>query len=272
MSRLSGLVKVTSVAAFISLQGACVGPPIIPVQEVPTAGRGAEERVVRLGDTLYNIAWEAGVDYRRLAQWNNIPPPYVIKPGQRIRLKSPPSAQQSVATTSPVPAQSSGTESQSLDVVTTTKPSQRNADTQIATAPTTTQSKASVQLPNKVSAWSWPAKGKIIYRFAPDDNKGIDIAGNAGTPIQAAADGAVVYAGNGLRGYGQLIILKHSEQYLSAYAHHRKILVREGDAVKRGQTIAEMGNSGTDRTKLHFEIRRNGKPVDPLGFLPRKQT
>lgn len=253
------------------LQSACFGPPIIPVQELPTSARSANERVVRPGDTLYNIAWESNIDYRQVAEWNDIQAPYTIKPGQRIRLIPPSKPQQREATTTPVPPYGSGTNTKPLEVVTTT-PARQTTDAQQAPAAANPKPKLPVKLPDEVAAWSWPAKGKIIKRFSPSQNKGIDIAGNAGTPIHAAADGAVVYAGNGLRGYGQLIILKHSEQYLSAYAHHRKILVQEGDAVNRGQIIAEMGNTGTEKTKLHFEIRDNGKPVDPIRFLPRSQS
>jgi len=275
MNYLLGLFKALSVISVAAFLSACFGPPIIPVQELPTTGRSTNERVVRPGDTLYNIAWESNIDYHRVAEWNNINPPYVIKPGQRIRLIPPPTPKQRDATPSAVPEQNSNTNTQSLEVVTTTA-SKQNTQTQQNTkttrANTTTTAKTPVKLPTKVAAWNWPAKGKVIQRFSPTNNKGIDIAGRDGSPIHAAADGAVVYAGNGLRGYGQLIILKHSEQYLSAYAHQRRILVREGDAVNRGQVIAEMGNTGTDKTKLHFEIRHNGKPVDPMGFLPRNRS
>ena len=275
MNRLSALFKALSIIGISILLNACFGPPVIPVQELPTTGRSTNERVVRPGDTLYNIAWESNLDYRLVAKWNNIQSPYVIKPGQRIRLIAPPTPKQREATPSAVPEQNSNTNTQSLEVVTTTAP---KANTQSRQSATTTQTNTDttankqVKLPAKVAAWNWPAKGKVIQRFSPTNNKGIDIAGQDGAPIHAAADGAVVYAGNGLRGYGQLIILKHSEQYLSAYAHQRRILVREGDAVNRGQVIAEMGNTGTDKTKLHFEIRHNGKPVDPMGFLPRNRS
>ncbi|MDR3352243.1 MAG: peptidoglycan DD-metalloendopeptidase family protein [Zoogloeaceae bacterium] len=116
--------------------------------------------------------------------------------------------------------------------------------------------------------WAWPARGKTITAFSPQ-SKGIDIAGKAGDPVQAAADGRVVYAGNGLRGYGQLVIVKHNATYLSAYAHNRKIVVKEGQEVKRGEKIAEMGNTDSDAVKLHFEIRQKGNPVEPLQHLPK---
>src|SRR5690606_28082234 len=122
------------------------------------------------------------------------------------------------------------------------------------------------------SGWQWPAQGQIIARFQSNGslNKGIDIAGQLGQPVKAAANGTVVYAGRGLLGYGDMIIIKHDETYLSAYAHNSRLLVKEGEQVRTGQTIAEMGNTGTDRVKLHFEIRRRGQPVDPLGYLPKR--
>jgi lipoprotein NlpD len=118
--------------------------------------------------------------------------------------------------------------------------------------------------------WQWPAPGKVIEGFDETRNKGIDIAGNDGDPVLAAADGEVVYVGAALRGYGNLVIVKHSEEFISAYAHNKQILVKQGQAVKRGQRIAEIGRSDADRTKLHFEIRRQGKPVDPLKYLPAR--
>ena len=122
------------------------------------------------------------------------------------------------------------------------------------------------------TGWGWPSNGILIGKFSSNGslNKGIDIAGDLGQPVLAASDGTVVYAGSGLRGYGELVIIKHSDTYVSAYGHNRRLLVREGQQVKVGQTIAEMGSTGTDRVKLHFEIRRQGKPVDPLQFLPRR--
>ncbi|AOS97471.1 Murein hydrolase activator NlpD precursor [Microbulbifer aggregans] len=119
--------------------------------------------------------------------------------------------------------------------------------------------------------WRWPARGPLISTFRPKDplRKGVDIAGQKGDSVLAAANGTVIYAGSALRGYGKLLIVKHNEEYLSAYAHNHKLLVKEGSEVKAGQRIAELGSSGTDRNKLHFEIRRNGQPVDPLAYLPR---
>jgi lipoprotein NlpD len=129
-----------------------------------------------------------------------------------------------------------------------------------------------ISTPRSAAGWGWPSRGAVIGRFSSNGslNKGIDIAGELGEPVLAASDGSVVYAGSGLRGYGELVIIKHSDTYVSAYGHNRRLLVREGQQVKVGQSIAEMGSTGTDRVKLHFEIRRQGKPVDPLQYLPRR--
>ena len=121
---------------------------------------------------------------------------------------------------------------------------------------------------NDEVAWIWPASGKTVGTFSESGSKGVDIAGKAGDPVIAAADGRVVYSGTGLRGYGKLVILKHNNTYLSAYAHNQNILVKEGQSVSKGQKIAEMGNTDADQVKLHFEVRRQGKPVDPLKYLP----
>jgi len=209
---------------------------------------------IRPGDTLYTIAWRYKIDYKRLALWNGISPPYVIYPGQKLRVTAP-----AVIPLAKRPQPSTASNS----------------------TPTKTVRRATVAKPKNVPAastaqqqprWRWPTNGKVIRRFAHTGtgNKGIDIAGISGQSVRAASQGKVVYSGSGLLGYGQLIIIKHNETYLSAYAHNRKLLVNEGDRVSVGQMIAEMGETGTDRAKLHFEIRRYGKPVDPLKYLPHK--
>ncbi|MGA2654733.1 MAG: peptidoglycan DD-metalloendopeptidase family protein [Gammaproteobacteria bacterium] len=199
------------------------------------------EHVVQPGETLYSIGWRYNRDFKELAQANDIEPPYQIYVGQKISFaKKEPVAQQ---VHEQVP-------------VTVTAPSKV---VPVAPSPQT------VQIAQ--GAWQWPVKGAIIGNFK--HTKGIDIAGVEGEIIHAANSGQVVYSGTGLRGYGQLLIIKHNEQYLSAYAHNRKLLVKEGDSVKIGQPIAEMGDTDTNRVKLHFEIRHNGKPVDPLRYLPK---
>lgn len=249
------VLPVLAVAACLA--AGCAGPGVVPVSERDTSGVLPDYRVVRSGDTLYSIAWEAGLDYRDLARWNRIGPGYTIYPGQRIRLKAPAQPAQGTARAAPAPKPAPSAPA-------TTRPEARPE--------TNTTSGGSDSIDTQVvDSWQWPTEGEIIARFSPDGpNKGLDIAGRAGQPVRATAPGRVVYAGSGLRGYGQLIIVKHNEIFLSAYAHNRKIEVSEGSLVKAGQQIGEMGNSGTVRVKLHFEIRRDGTPVDPLRYLPKR--
>lgn len=230
--------------------GACGNFPLPPVSE---QGRGARQteagwRVVQPGDTLYSIAWESGRDYQDVARWNRIPPPYVIKPGQRLQLFPPSGAERAQR---PEPATAAVATAQKKSAPATQAP---------RTPPVSTR-----------LSWMWPAQGELLERFSANGpNKGIDIAGRTGQPIQATEAGQVVYQGGGLRGYGQLIIIKHNDDFLSAYAHCDKIYVKEGDVIKRGQKIADVGSTGTDRARLHFEIRYRGAPVDPLDYLPKK--
>ena len=191
---------------------------------------------VQKGDTLFSISWRYGIATKALARWNNIPYPYTIYPGQKLRLNST--------------APTSRTAKKTASKKTTPQPSKKK----VKTVP--------------VGDWRWPVKGKLISKFS-NKNNGIDIAAREGTGVGAAAAGKVVYAGNGLRGYGNLLIIKHNDSFFSAYAHHRRLLVAEGVSVKAGQKIAEVGSTGTDKTMLHFEIRRDGNPVDPLKYLPR---
>lgn len=222
--------------------------------------------VVKPGDTLYSIAWRYGRDYRELGDANNIDPPYNIKAGQVLRLDlrgtvtegrqtaSAPSAAPRAKAPPPAPRPRPSKEP---------PPQVQKAPDRGQALPKQTQTVAGIQ-------WQWPHVGTVLAGFSTSGkaNKGIDIAGNAGDPVRASAAGNVVYAGNGLLGYGNLIIVNHNEHYLSAYAHNRRILVKEGEEVRAGQTIAELGSSGADRNKLHFEIRKNGNPVDPIPYLP----
>ncbi|WP_323154248.1 peptidoglycan DD-metalloendopeptidase family protein [Pseudomonas alvandae] len=232
--------------------------------ERPTVTTG--QYVVRRGDTLFSIAFRYGWDYKALAARNNIPAPYTIHPGQTIRFDG-----RSGSTPTAVVTQSGSTPSSSSKTTVIRRP----ATTGTATVPSVANKPAPAPMPPAGPAptgWGWPSNGVLIGKFSSNGslNKGIDIAGDLGQPVFAASDGTVVYAGSGLRGYGELVIIKHSDTYVSAYGHNRRLLVREGQQVKVGQTIAEMGSTGTDRVKLHFEIRRQGKPVDPLQFLPRR--
>ena len=211
------------------------------------------QHTVAKGDTMYSIAWRYGYDYKTLAARNRIKPPYTIYPGQVIRLLStpPPGAL-------PAPA---------LSEKQAPKPVWSTATTPKAAAPAPAGPGATTVVGGV--RWQWPVRGKLLKSSAPTAKKGISISGQAGQKIVAAATGKVVYSGNGLRGYGNLIIIKHNDTYLSAYAHNRELVVKEGQAVRAGQQIATMGVDSKGAPVLHFEIRKNGKPVDPLRQLPR---
>lgn len=252
----------------------CGGSSLAPVESA-TRAPGAKKTAnrpstytVRRGDTLYSIAWRYGFDYRQLAAWNAIRAPYTIYPGQRLRLTRPPStsskktAKRSSSTSAKTPKTSP----------TTKKSASQSASSKKASSGGSLKksSKAAAKGGNvPVKRWHWPTRGKVVTSFYKSGRKGIDIAGKLGQPILAASGGNVVYSGSGLIGYGQLIIVKHNKRYLSAYAHNNKILVKEGDTVRGGQRIAEMGRSGSNRALLHFEIRRDGKPIDPIRYLPK---
>lgn len=218
---------------------------------------------IQAGDTLYSIAFRFGWDWKDLAARNGIPAPYTIRPGQIIRFDLPPRSSAAVAVRQPAPPRS--TVSRPAPVKSTPAP--------VPSKPKSTPAPTKVQsVQSSSQGWAWPTTGTLIGKFSSNGslNKGVDIAGQLGQPVLAASAGTVVYAGSGLRGYGELVIIKHSDTYVSAYGHNRRLLVREGQQVKIGQHIAEMGSTGTDRVKLHFEIRRQGKPVDPLQYLPRR--
>jgi lipoprotein NlpD len=242
-------------------------------------GRSGAERqpvssgqyAVQRGDTLYSIAFRFGWDWKALAQRNNIPAPYTIRPGQVIRFGE---QGKSVASRAPVAQNNPAVVVKTVPVTPTVSvpsPTTVTPSTQVTPVPSPAITSV-VTTGASSKGWSWPASGLLIGKFSSNGslNKGIDIAGNLGQPVLAASDGTVVYAGSGLRGYGELVIIKHSDTYVSAYGHNQKLLVQEGQQVKAGQKIAEMGSTGTDRVKLHFEIRRQGKPVDPLQYLPRR--
>lgn len=243
---------------------ACSGtPPRAPVADVaPPPSIRIQEHVVARGETLYSIAWRYGMNHRELAAANGIGSSYRIYPGQRLNLDLSRRAQTTTAPAAPVnpPA----TAARTTPPTPASKPPRLKNQTPAATAAPVPS------LGPDPKTWHWPVKGPLLASFQSNGglNKGIDIGGKLGEPVVAAASGEVVYSGSGLRGYGKLIIVKHSEKYLSAYAHNSKLLVDEGDVVKAGQPIAELGSSGTDRVKLHFEIRYDGKPVNPQKYLP----
>lgn len=231
---------------------------------------------VRKGDTLLRIALDFGENYRDLVVWNNLANPDDIKVGQVLRVSQPGGERSANVQTQPVPMPPAANVPRKTEpradktpynegkVATTTTPATAPA----GTAPVTPPAPVAAAGDDARLSWMWPSEGRVIATFDDGRNKGLDIAGKMGQPVVAAGTGKVMYAGSGIRGYGNLVIVKHSNSLLSAYAHNRKIVVKEGDNVTRGQVIAEMGDSDADLVKLHFEIRQQGKPVDPTRFLP----
>ena len=260
--RVSRTALVPLVALVLALAG-CGSSKVVREGGSGSAARASTPKpgqtvTVRKGDNLYRLAVNNGISPLDLAMWNGIQPPYTIYPGQKLRLYPSAGGTRAAAASTP---RSSGTsrpvtDSRGRTVAPTQAPPQ-------PTGPAPASSAVS---------WRWPADGQLVSRYTDGDptRQGIGVAGAAGQAVRAAGDGVIVYSGSGLVGYGELIIIKHDEQWLSAYGHNRKRLVGEGDRVKAGQQIAEMGRTGAERDMLHFEIRYNGKPVDPLRYLPRR--
>jgi len=284
------------------------GAPVIERGSVPNTSMGAprasgaasaraggprpEYYTVRRGDTLFSIALDHGLDYRELAEWNGITDPAVISAGQSLRLRPPASA----ATIAPLRSAPdvegrpiAGTQETAppgqLPMKTGPKavrePYTERAYAQLAraepgqaparrSAPAPSSKRPTSQGETGAISWTWPATGKVVSTFNEGAKfKGISIAGKMGQPVTASAAGKVIFSGTGIRGLGKLIIIKHNDAFLSVYAHNSELLVKEDQTVAQGQKIAEMGKSETDRVMLHFEIRRFGKPVDPLKLLPQ---
>jgi len=250
--------RLAAMAAVVLALGACGTATVVKKTGSSSGGsvprtsvaRPGASVTVRAGDTLYAIARRTKVSPLDLASWNNLSSPDTIYPGQVLKL---------------YPGGSVASRPATPTAGTATRPATSSAPAPVAATPA----------PSAVASgfnWRWPADGVVVGKFVAGETtkQGVDIAGTNGQPVKAAADGVVVYSGSGLVGYGELIIIKHNEQWLSAYGHNRKRLVNEGQSVKAGQQIAEMGRSGTTRDMVHFEIRYNGKPVDPLGYLPKK--
>ncbi|MCZ6502893.1 MAG: peptidoglycan DD-metalloendopeptidase family protein [Gammaproteobacteria bacterium] len=231
------------IASILVISGCQHGPVTAPVI---TVGEKSRYHIVRSGDTLYSIAWRYDKDYKSLARVNKIAPPYTIFVGQKIAIRKRSETARITAAREK--------KARKLTRVKQTKAKQTGSA--IAT--------------NSTVRWRWPMNGAILKNFDGKINKGIDIAGNPGARVNAAADGVVVYAGGNLRGYGKLVIVKHNDHFLSAYGNNREIRVREGEDVKAGQMLAEAGRGSSNAEMLHFEIRRDGKPKDPIGYLPKK--
>lgn len=264
----------------------------------PVSG-GAGYYTVKKGDTLYRIALEHGQEYRDIAGWNNLTNPDSIKEGQVLRVAPPGAAEPAngPVVTKPIAA-ASVVEARPLDkspAAVTNDAVKREpkvnkepysaeayarlgGNGEAARPPEAKPEPKPEPKPEAASAsggpddipWTWPSAGKVLASYSESANKGVDIGGKAGDPVFAASDGRVIYAGSALRGYGQLLIIKHSNSFQSVYAHNQKLLVKEKQDVTRGQKVAEMGDTDTDKVKLHFEIRRQGKPIDPLIYLPKR--
>jgi len=273
---------------IFALLGGCAGrtapAPVVLLNS--QVSDGSEEYTkktykVQRGDTLYAVAWYTGNDYRDLAKYNQLSAPYTIFPGQILAV-TPPSK---VATPPVIPKsktnQSTTPTTLNVDKSLVDRPqpqAYRESEKIVKPQNVTTVKKPSqsvkkqtpTSFPDKVQEWVWPAEGKVVGTFSKSEsgNKGIDIAGAKGSKVVAAADGKVVYSGSALRGYGNLVIIKHTDTFLSAYAYNDTILVKEREWVSAGQQIATMGDSGTNSVKLHFEVRYRGKSLDPMKYLP----
>lgn len=292
-------VRAALLGALLALAG-CTSTGPAPVSErtgTRTAAKAETPRpsqiapstnglhTVLRGDTLYAIAFANGLDHREIAIWNQLESADRILVGQVLRLTPPPGAveilpldDETAPSARPLVEEQVLREPQAVLLpyseanwaqATAPRPPA------VAVAPTPAPAPVPAPLPSSpanagAGAWMWPAEGPLLGRFGAAGGKGIDIAGERNTPVIAIAPGKVVYSGSGLRGYGRLLIVKHADEYLSAYAHNESILVKEGDTVAAGQKIALMGDSDADRVKLHFEIRRYGKPLDPLNYLPER--
>ncbi len=310
MKQTKVLLSGITLAMLLSACGTTgVQAPVVERPRTPgtTAASEARDRdpalyTVKRGDTLLRIALEHGQNYRDLAAWNNISDVNDIKVDQVLRVL-PPSGDTGGAQTSaivmptvtevrpaaPVVPKKNGPRGEKRPYSDATLAELRSdagvaespaappaaplavpAKPAVATSGTGAPAAAVVAAGDEKLSWMWPSEGKVIGTFDEGKNKGVDIAGKAGQQVVAAGAGKVMYAGSGIRGYGNLVIVKHSNSLLSAYAHNRSILVKEGQSVNKGQAIAEMGDSDADRVKLHFEIRQQGKPVDPSKFLPNR--
>ncbi len=296
------MIRIVAAVFFALLLAGCISQQPVPAVDRSTSRAAVQPAgpgyyTVKRGDTLYRIALEHGQDHRDVANWNNIANPSSIKEGQILRIAPPGAVAEPVAdgaVTKPIEV-GAAVESRSLDqpvgsVAASPSNGALKREPRVGKEPYSDEAYARL---NKVDGesvkpevkpevaptaalgpddvpWMWPTSARLSAPYSDAGNKGLDFAGKAGDPVLAAGDGKVVYAGSGLRGFGELVIVKHNATYLSAYAHNRKILVKEGQQVSRGQKIAEMGNTDADSVKLHFEIRKQGKPVDPAQYLPKR--
>lgn len=272
--------KVFVVSLVLIMVGGCMSRKApAPIAEISQAGTvylpsyrntlTGDQHTVKPGETLYSIAFRSGQDFRYLAQINNIDKPYQIFPGQNLII-NPKLIKNNKESAKPVATGPTAKVEKNSEKGIANKNPEEYGKRQQDQKDTKNVNKD--PFPSKIRKWVYPSDGKIIEKYSSraNGNKGLDFGGKIGDPIIAAADGKVVYAGSALRGYGNLIIVKHNNDYLSAYAHNRSLKVKEQDWVKAGQVIAEMGNSGSDRVRLHFEIRFRGRSVNPQKYLPKR--
>lgn len=268
---------IIGIIVSIALVG-CAGPerpaPVVVLnsQHYPKTAEKLTQYTVKAGDTLYAIAWYTGNDYRDIATWNSLSEPYNIYPGQSLNLQQPRRVSKKPRSVNNMTGQTSR---QNPKMSIDQKDSQAYCDCEsdVNNTKGVVSKPKKNGFPQRVEKWMWPAQGRfqLSNSNGQTTQTGVDIYSNQGSEIVAAAAGKVVYAGNALRGYGNLIIIKHTESFLSAYAHNDQIMVSERDWVNAGQEIAKMGNTGTTTVKLHFEIRYRGKAVEPMKYLPNKQ-
>ena len=270
--------RVATAVAVPAAQPASAPAAVEAAKPLPGAENGGRTGyyTIKPGDTLIRIGLENGQNWKDLVKWNNLDNPNIIEVGQVLRVVAP-GVDPSAASARGVA--SARVETRPLDAKGAALPASGAASSTVVSAtanptpgPASAPVAAAAAAPSRDADddvnWAWPAAGAVTVPFDEGKVKGLSISGKAGDPVLAAADGRVVYAGSGLRGYGNLIILKHNNTYLTAYAHNQALLVKEDQAVRRGQKIAEMGSSDTDGVKLHFEIRKQGKPIDPARLLP----
>lgn len=269
-------IRLLVYSLLVLLLVACGGNVRAPVEDRYARGSpsGGSGYAVQHGDTLYSIAFRYGLDYRKLGAANGIAAPYTIYPGQRLKLKEAAVPVRTSSGSTPASPSSPVSKSSTSKAASSVPPPQKPAPVTSVTARPATKpptSKSAVYKPTgPVKTWRWPSSGSVVRSYSSTVHKGIDIGGRRGDPVVAVAAGQVVYAGNGIVGLGELLIIKHSEVYISAYGHNGLLLVAEGDTVIAGQKIALKGSSGTDSVRLHFEIRKEGKPIDPLRLLPKR--
>lgn len=248
-----------------------VAPAVViaPMPVMPGAENAGKPGfyTVKPGDVVIRIGLETGQNWRDIVRWNNLTPPFTIEIGQVLRV-SPPGSTDTAVVSRPVTPGSATAIAGTAGAAAAASAASSAAVRPVPALASSTPVAPAASAGEDDIAWIWPAQGPLVAGFDEAKNKGFDIAGKAGDAVIAAADGRVVYAGAGLRGYGNLIILKHNNTFLTAYAHNQTLLIKEDQSVKKGQKIAEMGSSDADRVKLHFEIRRQGKPVDPARYLP----